>query len=90
MRLDVFLNKCCLVRRRSEAKRACDNGIVTVDGQAAKASRVVMAGQIVCIAFLDRLLEFEVIAVPQGNVSRKNAPDFYEIIRDEAREPEFF
>lgn len=90
MRLDVFLNKCCLVRRRSEAKRACDNGIVTVDGQVAKASRVVLAGQIVCVSFLDRLLEFEVLAVPQGNVSRKNASEFYEIIRDEAREPEFF
>jgi len=90
MRLDVFLNTCCLVRRRSEAKRACDNGIVTVDGQVAKASRVLQVGQTVCIAFSDRLLEFEVRAVPVGNVSRKGAPDFYHIVRDEAQEPEFF
>lgn len=90
MRLDVFLNKCCLVRRRSEAKRACDNGIVTVDGQVVKASRVLQAGQTVCIGFMDRLLEFEVVDVPRGNVSRKQAPEFYRIVRDEAREPEFF
>lgn len=90
MRLDVFLNKCCIVRRRSEAKRACDNGIVTVDGQVAKASRILQAGQTVCIEFTDRFLEFEIIDVPKGNVSRKQAPDFYHIVRDEAREQEFF
>ncbi len=90
MRLDVYLNACCLVRRRSEAKRACDNGIVTVEGQKAKPSRVLHVGQRVCIAFSDHLLEFEVIAMPRGNVSRKQAPNFYRIVRDEARAPEFF
>lgn len=90
VRLDVYLNTCCLVRRRSEGKRACDNGIVTVDGQQAKASRVLHVGQRVCIAFSDRLLEFEVTALPRGNVSRKQAPNFYRTVRDEARAPEFF
>jgi len=86
----VFLNACCLVKRRSEAKRACDNGIVTIDGQVAKASRVMQVGQTVCIEFTDRLLEFEVTDVPRGNVSRKQAPEFYHIVRDEVRESEFF
>ena len=90
MRLDIYLNTCCLVRRRSEAKRACDNRIVTVDGQEAKASRVLRAGQRVSIAFSDRLLEFEVLAIPRGNVSRKRAPEYYRVIRDEAQAPEFF
>ena len=90
MRLDIYLNTCCLVRRRSEAKRACDNGIVTVDGQEAKASRVLRAGQRVSIAFSDRLLEFEVLAIPRGNVSRKRAPEYYRVIRNEAQAPEFF
>ncbi len=90
MRLDVYLNTCCLVRRRSEGKRACDNGIVTVEGQKAKPSRILQAGQRVCIAFSDRVLEFEVTAIPRGNVSRKDAPQFYRIVRDEARAAEFF
>ncbi|MGA1196245.1 MAG: S4 domain-containing protein [Candidatus Latescibacterota bacterium] len=89
MRLDVFLNTCCIVKRRTEAKRACDNGIVTVDDQMAKASREVMVGQRVCIAFTDRLLEFEVLDVPQGNVARKDALNYYCILRDEIQESEF-
>ena len=90
MRLDIYLSTCCLVRRRSEAKRACNNGIVTVDGQEAKASRVLRAGQRVCLTFSDRLLEFEVLAIPRGNISRKRAPEYYRVIRDEAQTPEFF
>ena len=90
MRLDVFLNTCCLTKRRSEAKRACENGIVTVDGQTARASRNVMPGQRVGIAFLDRHLEVEVVALPRGNVSRKDAPNYYRVIRDEVREDDFF
>jgi ribosomal 50S subunit-recycling heat shock protein len=83
MRLDVFLKKCCIVKRRTEAKRACDNGIVTIDDHIAKASRELVAGQRICIAFTDRLLEFDVIEVPQGNVARKDAPNYVRILRDE-------
>lgn len=89
MRLDVFLNTCCIVKRRTEAKRACDNGIVTLDDHVAKASREVAVGQRVCIAFTDRLLEFEILDVPQGNVAKKNAHKYYEILRDEIQESEF-
>lgn len=86
MRLDIFLKQCCLIKRRSEAKRACDNGIVTVEGQAAKASREVQPGQRVAIGFLDRYLEIEILGIPEGNVSKASAHDYYGVIRDEARE----
>lgn len=86
MRLDIFLKQCCLIKRRSEAKRACDNGIVTVEGQTAKASREVQPGQRVAIGFMDRYLEIEVLGLPEGNVSKASARDYYGVIRDEARE----
>ena len=86
MRLDLFLKRCCIIRRRSEAKRACDNGIVTVDGQPAKAGRIVHAGQRVGISFMDRYLEFEVLELPRGNVSKADARGHYRVIRDEARD----
>lgn len=89
MRLDVFLNTCRLVKRRSEARRACDNGIVTVDGQPAKAGRELRVGQRVCIAFTDRLIEFEIAALPRGNVSKRDAPACYRVIREEIQESEF-
>lgn len=87
MRLDLFLKRCCIVRRRAEAKQACDNGIVTVDEQPGKAGREVHSGQQIAIGFLDRFLEIRVIEVPRGNVSKKDAARYYEVIRDEPRDP---
>jgi len=86
MRLDLFLKQCCLTRQRSEAKRACDNGIVTVDDRLAKAGRIVRPGQRVGIAFVDRYLEVEISRLPHGNVSRYAAKTCYRVVRDEARE----
>ncbi len=40
-RLDVWLDVACLFKTRSEAKRACENGKVEVNGQAAKPNRLV-------------------------------------------------
>ena len=90
MRLDMYIKRCCLTRRRTEAKRACDNGIVSLDGHPAKASRDVRPGQRLGIRFTDRILEVEILEVPQGNVSKKAALSYYRIIRDEYRKPEIF
>lgn len=86
MRLDLYLKRCCLTRRRSEAKRACENGIVMLDGRRAKPGQPVVPGRRVSISFLDRYLELEILKLPAGNVSRTEARTYYEVLRDEARE----
>lgn len=86
MRLDLFLKRACLLKHRSEAKRACDNGIVSIDGQRGKASRNVAAGQKVTIAFVDRYLEVEILSLPLKNVSKADAKSLYQVVRDEARD----
>ncbi len=86
MRLDLYLKRCCLTRRRSEAKRACENGIVMLDGRRAKPGQAVVPGRRVSISFLDRYLELEVLKLPAGNVSRTEARTYYEVLRDEVRE----
>jgi ribosome-associated heat shock protein Hsp15 len=43
-RLDVWLDIACLFKTRSEAKRACEGGKVTVNGEHAKANRAVREG----------------------------------------------
>jgi ribosomal 50S subunit-recycling heat shock protein len=75
------------MKRRSEAKRACDNGIVTIDNVPAKAARDVHPGNVIAIAFVDRYLDVEVLALPNGNVSKAQAQEYYRVKRDEAREP---
>ena len=87
MRLDLYLKRCCLTRRRSEAKRACENGIVMLDGRRAKPGHAVGPGRRVSISFLDRYLELKILKLPD----RKRLPGGCQIVlpkclRDESRE----
>ena len=44
VRLDVWLDVACLFKTRSEAKHACEGGKIDVNGQTAKANRLVREG----------------------------------------------
>ena len=44
MRLDAWLDVACLLKTRSEAKRACESGHVEVNGDRAKPHRLVREG----------------------------------------------
>ena len=82
LRLDVFLNKVRLLKSRTLAKEACDRGKITVNGETAKGSRSVHPGDRVRIDLGVRLIEVEVLEVPGGQVSRKDARDLYRVIED--------
>jgi ribosomal 50S subunit-recycling heat shock protein len=82
LRLDVFLNKVRLLRSRTLAKEACDRGKITVNGESAKASRCVHPGDRIRIDLAVRVIEVEVVEVPSGQVSRKDAHDLYRVIED--------
>ena len=49
-RLDVWLDIACLFKTRSEAKRACEQGKVAVNGQVAKPNRALRDGDRLRIA----------------------------------------
>ena len=82
LRLDVFLNKVRLLKSRTLAKEACDRGKITVNGETAKGSRSVHPGDSVRIDLGVRFIEVEVLEVPGGQVSRKDARDLYRVIED--------
>ncbi|MEW6749948.1 MAG: S4 domain-containing protein [Candidatus Latescibacterota bacterium] len=86
-RLDDYLRNTGLVRQRSEAKRACDAGRVWVDGQPAKASRPVRQGEVIRIDLPDRLVEAEVLAVPERPPARADRGRYCRILRRETRDP---
>jgi ribosome-associated heat shock protein Hsp15 len=44
VRLDVWLDVACLLKTRSEAKRACAGGKIAVNGQHAKSHRLIREG----------------------------------------------
>jgi ribosome-associated heat shock protein Hsp15 len=88
MRVDQFLNKVCLIKTRSIAKKACDNGLVFVNGKKAKASQIIVANDNVKFSVYGFETEIKINQVPTGNVSKKNALDNYEIISREKVIPE--
>lgn len=87
MRIDQFLSSSRLIGRRAEAKRACDEGLVFLDGRRAKPGDRVKSGQIVSIKFWDRRVEAEILEIPQGNVSRKRARTLCRLTEEEGKEP---
>jgi ribosomal 50S subunit-recycling heat shock protein len=90
MRFDSFLSEARLIKRRAQAKIACEEGKVLLDGKVAKAGKEVKVGQIITINFASRILEVEVLDIPSGNVRKEEAKDFYRVIKEEKRKEEPF
>ena len=76
MRLDKYLKVSRLIKRRTVANEACDGGRVTVHGRPAKASYDVKPGDTIAIAFGQRTLTVEVLAVEE-NAKKDEAAAMY-------------
>ena len=83
MRVDQLLNKLCLVKTRSIAKKACDKNLVKINDKNAKASASVSDGDMIEYSLYGYKNLLKIIEVPKGNVSKTNAPKFYEFIERE-------
>ncbi|MCK9556543.1 MAG: S4 domain-containing protein [Candidatus Cloacimonetes bacterium] len=86
MRIDLLMNKLCLTKTRSIAKNACDKGLILVNGKAAKASLMVKANDIVEMKLYGYLHQFRIKELPMGNVSKKDAGNYYEMLKREPLE----
>ena len=76
MRLDKYLKVSRLIKRRTVANEACDNGLVTVNGKPARASYDVKVGDRISLFFGQRTLTVEVVAV-QETVKQADAVTLY-------------
>ncbi|WP_295581282.1 RNA-binding S4 domain-containing protein [uncultured Oscillibacter sp.] len=76
MRLDKYLKVSRLIKRRTVANEACDNGLITVNGKAARASYDVKAGDRISLRFGERVLTVEVLSV-QETVKQADAATLY-------------
>lgn len=80
MRVDLLLNKLCLTKTRSIAKTACDKGLVTLNGKAAKASSEVKAGDLIGLKLYGFDHQLRIDEVPTGNVAKANAASYYTLL----------
>ena len=79
MRLDKYLKVSRLIKRRTVANEACDNGLVTVNGKVQRASYEVKVGDQISLRFGERILSVEVVAV-QETVRQADAVTLYKEI----------
>ncbi|MBE6978411.1 MAG: RNA-binding S4 domain-containing protein [Ruminococcaceae bacterium] len=76
MRLDKFLKVSRLIKRRTVANEACDNGRVSVNGRVVKASYEVKVGDRLEITMGPRTIAVEVVQVAE-TVRKDDASAMY-------------
>ena len=79
MRLDKFLKVSRILKRRTVASEACDDGKVMVNGKEAKPSTKLKVGDVVEVLFGASSLRFRVLDLNE-KVSKNEAGLLYEII----------
>ena len=76
MRLDKYLKVSRLIKRRTVANEACDNGRISVNGRVVKASYEVKPGDRIEITLGTRTVAVEVVQVAD-NVRKDDAGTMY-------------
>lgn len=76
MRLDKYLKVSRLIKRRTVANEACDNGRISVNGRVVKASYDVKVGDKIEISMGPRTVAVEVLLVAD-NVRKDDACAMY-------------
>ena len=79
MRLDKFLKVSRLIKRRTVANEACDAGRVLDNGNVAKASVKVKAGDIIEIQFGTKTVKVEVLAI-QETTKKEEAKELFKYL----------
>lgn len=83
MRLDKYLKVSRLIKRRSVANEACDQGRVMLNGRPAKAGADVSPGDEIALRMGSKSYIVRVSRVEE-HVSKENASLMYEIMKEES------
>lgn len=79
MRLDKYLKISRIIKRRTVANEACDNGRIEVNGRIVKASYDVKIGDVMTINMGKTPLKAKVLSINEY-ANKDNAKEMYEII----------
>ena len=79
MRLDKFLKNSRIIKRRTVAKDACEQGRVEVNGKVAKPGQELKIGDVIQVTFGSNVLRVRVLAMPEA-VRKDDADALYEVL----------
>ncbi|OGX79221.1 RNA-binding S4 domain-containing protein [Exiguobacterium sp. SH3S2] len=82
MRLDKFLKVSRLIKRRTLAKEVADQGRIRLNGQVAKASTDVKAGDELQIRFGNKLVTVIIDSIAE-HARKEDAKEMYRLIKEE-------
>ncbi len=88
MRLDKWLKVARILKRRTVAQMACDQGRVFLNNKPAKSAAELKAGDTIHLELGSRAITVRVDLVPAGPVSTQEAVKLYEVIEEIRRPPE--
>ncbi|OLS03008.1 RNA-binding S4 domain-containing protein [Tissierella creatinophila] len=79
MRIDKFLKNSRIIKRRTIAKEACEQGKVTINGKTAKPGDEVKVLDEVTINFGNGSKSFQILEIKE-NVQKSEATNLYKIL----------
>lgn len=82
VRLDLFLKKTHLVKRRELARELCEEGMVRVNGVPRKASHEVRLEDELLFPLYNRVIRAKVLNLPEGTVPRGEQWSYIEILEE--------
>ncbi|GGJ57172.1 RNA-binding S4 domain-containing protein [Virgibacillus salexigens] len=82
MRLDKFLKVSRLIKRRTLAKEVADQGRITINGNQAKASSTLTAGDELVIKFGQKLVTIHINDLRE-TVKKEEAESLYTVVKEE-------
>lgn len=79
MRIDKYLKLTRIIKRRTIAQEACDQGRVSINNKVVKASNNVKVGDVIQIQFGERLLKYEVLDIKE-HVKKEDTESLYRML----------
>lgn len=76
MRIDKFLKNARIIKRRTIAKEACEQGRVSINDKTAKPGDEVKVGDIIKLNFGTEAMKIQVLDI-SDNVKKDNAVELY-------------
>ncbi|MDD5014691.1 MAG: S4 domain-containing protein [Atribacterota bacterium] len=86
MRLDKFLKVSRLIKRRTEAKKACLTKCIKINNRIAKAGDEIKIADEIKISLTAKIIHVKVLEVPLKNIQTKQAVSLYEILKEIKKE----
>jgi len=86
MRLDKFLKISRLIKRRTEAKKACLAKCIRINNRIAKAGDEIKIADEIQINLTNKIIQVRVLEIPLKNIQANQAISLYEVLKEIKKE----